>query len=107
MDTNSFIVHVKTGDIYEKIPKDVEKNLILQIVSQKNRFQNEKKYIVLMKVQLDVKLIKESAGFKSETYSFFVDTVVKIKTEKTQQNNSSKEVLNLKIVWNQLGLKIK
>lgn len=50
MDTNSFIVHVKTGDIYEKIPKDVEKNLILQIVSQKNRFQNEKKYIVLMTV---------------------------------------------------------
>lgn len=100
MDTNSFIAHVKTEDIYEKI-------VILQIVSQKNRFQNEKKYIVLMKVQLDVKLIKESAGFKSETYSFFVDTVVKIKTEKTQQNNSSKEVLNLKIVWNQLGLKIK
>ena len=100
MDTNSFIVHVKTEDIYEKI-------VILQIVSQKNRFQNEKKYIVLMKVYLDVKLIKESAGFKSETYSFFVDTVVKIKTEKTQQNNSSKEVLNLKIVWNQLGLKIK
>lgn len=107
MDTNSFIVHVKTGDVYEKIPKDVEKNLILQIVSQKNRFQNEKKYIVLMTVQLDAKIMKDFAGFKSETYSFFIDTVVKIKTEKTQQNKSSKEILNLKIVWNQLGFKIK
>ena len=51
--------------------------------------------------------MKDFAGFKSETYSFFIDTVVKIKTEKTQQNKSSKEILNLKIVWNQLGFKIK
>ena len=30
IDTDSFIVHVKTDDIYKDIAKDVEKNLTLQ-----------------------------------------------------------------------------
>ena len=33
IDTGSFIVHVKTEDFYKDIAKDVEKNLILQILN--------------------------------------------------------------------------
>ena len=33
MDTDSFIVHVKIEDIYKYISKDVQKSLILQIMS--------------------------------------------------------------------------
>ena len=33
MDTNSFIVYIKTEDFYEDIANDVEKDLIHQIMS--------------------------------------------------------------------------
>ena len=33
MDTDSFIVYIKTDDIYKDIAKDVEQGLILQIMN--------------------------------------------------------------------------
>ena len=32
MDTDSFIVHIKTDDIYKDIAEDIEKDLTLQIL---------------------------------------------------------------------------
>ena len=33
MDSDSFILHVETEDIYEDIPEDVEKGLTLKILN--------------------------------------------------------------------------
>ena len=42
VDTNSFIAHVKTDDIYKDIPKDVEKKLTFQILKETDRCLKEK-----------------------------------------------------------------
>ena len=44
MDTNSFIIHLRTEDIYKHIPKDVEKifetlNIELDRPSPKQKFE--------------------------------------------------------------------
>ena len=42
LDTDSFIFHVKTEDVYKDNAKDVERNLILQIMRQKHCFKKKK-----------------------------------------------------------------
>ena len=42
MDTDSFTVHVKADDIYKDIAKDVEKDLSLQFMKQKDCCLKEK-----------------------------------------------------------------
>ena len=42
VDTNSFIAHVKTDDIYKDIPKDVEKKLTFQILKETDSCLKEK-----------------------------------------------------------------
>ena len=42
MDTDSFTVHVKADDIYKDIAKDVEKDLTLQFMKQKDCCLKEK-----------------------------------------------------------------
>ena len=42
MDTESFIFHVKTNDIYKDIEEDVVQDLTLQILKKTNHYQKEK-----------------------------------------------------------------
>ena len=42
MDTDSFIVYVKTEDIYKYIAKMLKKDLTLQILRQINRYLKKK-----------------------------------------------------------------
>ena len=42
MDTDSFIINIKTEDFYEDIANDVEKNLIHQIMKSIDHYQQEK-----------------------------------------------------------------
>ena len=39
MDTNSFIMHIKTEDFYKDIADDVEKIMIHQIILLKDHYQ--------------------------------------------------------------------
>ena len=54
MDTDSFIINVKTEDFYEDIADDVEKDLIHQIMKSIDHYlkEREKKVIGLMKDKL-------------------------------------------------------
>ena len=62
MDTDSFIVHVKTDEIYEDIAKDVETRLDdSNLPKEKN-----KKVIGLMKDELGKQIIKELFGFRAK-----------------------------------------
>ena len=42
MDTDSFIIHIKTGDNYEDIANDVEKDFIHQIKKSIDHYQKVK-----------------------------------------------------------------
>ena len=72
MDTDSFIIHVKTDDIYKEIAEDVETRfdtsnyeLYRPLPKGKN-----KKVIGLMKDELGGEIMKEFAILRAKTYSY-------------------------------------
>ena len=74
MDTNSFIVYIKTDDIYKKIAKDVETmfdtnyKLDRRLPKGKN-----KKVIGLMKDEEGGKINTKSVGLRANTYSYLIE----------------------------------
>ena len=64
MDTDSFIVHVKTDDIYKDIAEDVETRFDTSNFEVNRSLPNGKnnKVIGLIKNELGVQIIKEFAG---------------------------------------------
>ena len=75
MDTDSFIVRVKTDDIYKDIAEDVEtrfetSNFEVDRPLPKGKI---KKVIGIMKDKLDRKIMKEFIGLKAKTYSYLKD----------------------------------
>ena len=72
MDTDSFIVHVKTCDVYKDIEKDVEKRFDMsnyEIDSLLPKGKNEK-VIGLVKDELGGQTMKEVVGLRAKAYSF-------------------------------------
>ena len=72
MDTDSFIVHIKTDDIYKDIAEDVEKrfdNFNFEIDKPLPIGKN-KKVIGLMKDKLGGQIIKKFVGLRAKPYSY-------------------------------------
>ena len=74
MDTDSFLMHIKTEDFYKDIANDVEKRfdtsyyeLNRQLPTRKN-----KKAIGLMKDELRGKIITEFVALRPTTYSYII-----------------------------------
>ena len=77
MNTDSFIVYLKTNDIYKGIAKDVEtrfdtSNYELDRLLPK---ENNKKVIRLMKDELGGKIVVKFVGLRAKTYSYLIDDV--------------------------------
>ena len=75
MNTKSFIVHVKTDDIYKDIAEDVEtrfdtSNFEIDRPLPKGK---NKKVIGLMKEEISGKVITNFFGLKAKTYSHLKD----------------------------------
>ena len=76
MDKNSFVVHVKTDDIYKDIVEDLERtfdtnsNYELEIPLPMEKY---KKIIGLMKVELRGKIMKKLVGLRTKAYSYLID----------------------------------
>ena len=75
IDTDSFIVYIRTDDIYEDNAEDVEirfdtSNYELErpLPKVKNKKTNG-----LMKDDLDGKIMKEFVGLTAKTYSYLID----------------------------------
>ena len=73
MDTDSFIMNIKTNDFYKDIANDVEIGLILQIMNRTLPTGKNKKVIGLMKDELGGKIITEFVTLRPKTYSFLTD----------------------------------
>ena len=75
MDTGSFIVYIKTNDIYKYIAEDVEtrfdtSNYELDRPLPKGRNKN---VIGLMKDKLSGKIMAKFVGLRSKTCSYLID----------------------------------
>ena len=75
MDTDSFIVYLKTDDIYKDIAEDVEtrfdtSNYELDRLLPKGK---NKKVIGLMKNELGGKMMTKFVGLRAKTYSYLID----------------------------------
>ena len=74
MDTDSFIVYIKTDDIYKDIAEDVETRFDtskyeLEFNSIDRPLPKGKKVIGLMEDQLGVKIMKTLVGLRAKAYS--------------------------------------
>ena len=75
MDTDSFIVYIKTDDIYKDIAEDVETRFDTSTYELDRPFPKgkNKKVIGLMKDELGRKVITKSVGLIAKTYSYLID----------------------------------
>ena len=78
MDTDSFIMHIKTEDFYKDIADDVEKrfdtsNLIYLKHDRPLHTGKNEKVIGLMKEELGGKIMAEFITLRSKTYSYLTD----------------------------------
>ena len=77
MDTDSFIIHIKTEDFYEDIANGVEKWFDTSNYDENNKrplvIGKNKKVIGLFKDELGGKIMKEFAGPRAKTYAYLMD----------------------------------
>ena len=75
MDTDSFIINIKTEDFCEDIANDVEKRFHTSNydVSRPLPTEKNKKMIVLMKDELGGKITTEFVALRPKTYSYLMD----------------------------------
>ena len=100
MDTDSFIVYIKTDDIYKNIAEDVETRFDTsnyQLNRPLSKGKN-KKLIELMKDKLGGKIMIKLAWLSAKTYSYLIDDGSEDKKEKSTKNSVIKINLNLKIL---------
>ena len=88
MDTDSFIMHIKTEDLYKDVANDVEK--IFDTTNYKaNRpllLGKNKKVIGLMKDELGGKIMTEFVALRLKTYSYLTDDCKEDKKAKGTKN---------------------
>ena len=75
MDTDSFIMHIKTKDVYEHIANDVEKRSDTSNyeINRPLPAAKNKKMIGLMKDELGGKIMAEFVGLRPKTYYYLKD----------------------------------
>ena len=90
MDTDSFIIHTTTKDIYEDIAEDVEKRFDTSIYQHQvdrslPRVMN-KKVLGLMKNELGGKIMIEFVAPRTKIYSYLMDDHSSEKKAKETKN---------------------
>ena len=75
MDTDSFIMHIKTEDFYKGIADDVEKRFDTSNYEFNRPLPKgkNKKVIGLMRDELGGKIMTEFCGLRPKTYSYLMD----------------------------------
>ena len=95
MDTYSFIINIKTEDVYEDITNDVEKRFDTSNyeVSRPLPTGKNKKVIALMKNKLGGKIMTEFAAHRPKTYSYLIDDGNNDKKAKGTKKSVTKIIL--------------
>ena len=100
MDVDSFIVYIKTDDIYKDIAEDVETRLDTSNYELERLIPKwkSKKVIGLMKDELDGKIMTKFVGLRAKAYSYLIDYGNEDKKAKDTKKCVIKKTLNLKII---------
>ena len=89
MDTDSFVIHIKTEDFYEDIANDVEKWFDTSNYDEDDKrtlpIGKNKKVIGLFKDELGGKIIKTLLGLEQK-HTYLCMMIVNIKKLKEQKN---------------------
>ena len=98
MDTDSFIMHIKTEDFYKDIADDVEKRFDTSNYECHRPLPTgkKKKVIVLMKDERGGKIVTEFVALRPKTYSCSTDDCKEDKTAK----GTKKCVIKLRLKFN-------
>ena len=75
MDTDSFIVLVKTYETYKDIAEDVKTRFDASNYKSGRTKGKNKKVIGVMKNELSGKIMKKFVGLRAKTYSYLIDDV--------------------------------
>ena len=75
MDTQIFIIHIKTEDVYENIANDLEKRFDTSNYGVERPLPTgkNKKVIELMKEEVGGKIMTEFVALRPKTYSYLMD----------------------------------
>ena len=77
MDTDSFVIHIKTEDFYEDIANDLEKGFDTSDYDEDNKRRpsigKNKKVIGLFKDELEGMIMKEFVGPRAKAYAYLMD----------------------------------
>ena len=75
MDTDSFIINIKTDDCYKDISNDVQKRFDMSYyeINRPLTIGRNKKVIGLMKDELGGKIMTELAALRPKIYSYLMD----------------------------------
>ena len=102
MDTDSFIIYVKTKYFYENIANDIEKQFDTSNYDENDKrplpIGKNKKQIGLFKDELGGKIQKEFAGPRAKTYVYLMDDNTEHKKAKGTKKCVKKEDLCLKAI---------
>ena len=98
MDTQIFIIHIKTEDVYENIANDLEKRFDTSNygVERPLRTGKNKKVIELMKEELGGKIMIEFVALRPKTYSYLMD----IGNRDKKAKETKKSVIKQRLKYN-------
>ena len=100
MDTDSFIIYIKTEDVYEDIPNDAKKWFDTSNYSDGDKRPlprgMNKKVIGLMKDELGGKIMTEFVKLRPKTYSHLMDDGSEHKRAKEQKSVYKKREIKFK-----------
>ena len=90
MDTDSFLVYIKTDDIYKDIAEDVEKGFDTSNYDLDRPLPKvkTKKVFELMKDDLGEKIMNKLAALRAKTYSYLTDDGSEKKKRRVQNSVS-------------------
>ena len=99
MDTDTFVIHIKTEDFSEDIADDVEKWFETSRYDEHDKRQlpigNNKKIIGLFKDELGGKIMKEFVAIRAKTYSYLMHD----DTEHRKAKGTKKCVIERRLVF--------
>ena len=92
MNTDSFIIYIKTKDVYEDIANNVKKRFDLSNfeINRSLPNGNKKNVIGLIKDELRETTMTAFTGLTPKTYSYLIEKIRKLKEQK---KNSLKRIL--------------
>ena len=90
MDTDSFVVNIKTDDFYKDIANDVDKWFDTSNYDKNDKrpfpIGKNKKVIGLFKDELGAKIMTEFCALRAKTYAYKLDDDIEFKKAKGKKN---------------------